>query len=80
MFVDKLNSLVEATFVVTIQVCQMDFQPTETTFSQRFLFAEFQKPTTQVISNVTEMRRKRVRASTEVNIVGEVYGVTQELV
>ena len=79
MLVDESDSVVEAGLVETVQVGQVDFEPSKTAFAERFRFCEFEQATREVVADVVQMGREGVGAATEIDVVGEVEGVSEEL-
>ena len=79
VLVDEDDTLVEASLVVTVQVGQVDLQPSETTFAERLALRELEETTTQIVIEMVQVGRNGVCASTEIDVVGQVYGVTKEL-
>ena len=79
MLVDESDSVVEAGLVETVQVGQVDLEPSETAFAERFRFCEFEQTTREIITDVVQMGREGVGTSTEIDVVGEVEGISEEL-
>lgn len=79
MIIDELYTLVEAPFVETEQIGDVDLEPSETTFAQRLGVAEEEQSATKIITNVVEMRRDGVGTASEVKIVRQIEIVTKEL-
>ena len=79
VLVDESDSVVEAGLVEPVQVGQVDLEPSETAFAERFCFGEFEQATREVVADVVQMGREGVGAATEIDVVGEVEGVSEEL-
>lgn len=57
----------------------MDLQPSQATFADGFSLCEEEEPTRKIITNVVQVWWDGVRSATEVQVVGEVKFVAQEL-
>ena len=57
----------------------MDLEPSEPAFAERFCFCEFEEATGKVVADVIQMGREGVGTSTEIDVVGEVEGISEEL-
>ena len=68
----ELHVLVEAGLVEPIQGSQVDLQPPQLTFAQRLCLVEDEQV-------ATEVRRDLVCMAAEVEVMGELEGVTKEL-
>ena len=79
MLVDESDSVVEAGLVEPVQVGQVDLEPSETAFAERFRFCELEQATGEIVADVVQMGRKGVGTSTEIDVVGEVEGISEEL-
>lgn len=79
MVVHPGDTLVEAGLVVTVQVGQMDLQPAQSTLAQRLSLGKLQQPSTQIIANMVQIGRDGVSTSTEIDVVREIQGITNEL-
>lgn len=74
-----MNTLVEVSLVETVQVGKMDLHPPQTTLSERLGFLKEKQATRQVVTDVVQMRRERVGAASEIEVVREVDGLVEEL-
>lgn len=76
---DEFDTLVEGGFVVSVQVGQVNLEPAQAANSERLGLAEEEKATGEIVTDVVQMRWKGVCAATEVQVVWEVEGITDEL-
>ena len=79
MVLRKLDTLIETSLIETIQASQMNLQPSQTRFSEWSSFRKSNQPSTKVITNMVEMRRDRVSATTEVDVVRKVERIVEKL-
>ena len=79
MIVSELSSLVKASLVESVKIGQMDLQPPQTLFSKGLGLREFEQSATEIVAHVVQMRRNGVSAPSEVEVVGEVNGISKEL-
>lgn len=76
---NEFDTFVEGGFVVPVEIGKMDLEPAKTASAERLGFAEEEEATGKIVSNMIQVRRKGVCTATEVQIVGEVESVTDEL-
>lgn len=77
---NPLLSFVKAGLVVSVKIGKMNLEPAKSSYTEWFGFSEHQEPTTQVITDVVKMWGNGVGAATEINVMGLVDRVTEELV
>jgi len=76
---NKLYPLIEATLVKPAQVGHVDLQPPQAPFTERLGLGKEEESTRKIITNVVQVWRDWVCSTTEVHVVGEVEGISQEL-
>ena len=74
-----MDPLVKISFVITVQICQMNFEPAKSTYTQRFSYFKLQQTPGKIVTNVAQMWRNGVCTSSEIQVVGEIESVTKEL-
>ena len=79
VFLCPFHSISKGGLVVTIKIGQMDFEPPKALNTQRLALRKNKQRTAQVIPNVVQMRWNRICTATEVQVVGHVDGIAQEL-
>ena len=80
MVIRKLFALGEARLVVAPDVGEVDTQPPVTRLAQRLGIGKLEQATAQIIANVIQVRRNRIRPAAEIHIVGEIKALIQETV
>lgn len=75
----ELGTLVETVFVKTECVGQVNFQPIETFLAERFAVGKRKETSRKVVADVGQIRRYGVASSSEVHVVWEVKGFSDEL-
>jgi hypothetical protein len=65
--------------VVAIKIGQMNFEPPKALNTQRLTLRKNEQRTAQVIANVVQMWRNGVCTAAEVQVVGHVDSIAQEL-
>lgn len=80
VIMNELDTFLEGSLVITVQVSTVDLQPPQTSLSERPRFAELQQPTTEIVTNMVQVRGDGISTAAEIKIVRHVDGVTQELI
>jgi hypothetical protein len=75
----KLFSVLEARLVETVQVGEMDSQPHQAAFTERFLDPKRQQTSSEIITDRVQMRRNRVGSTTEIEVMWDVKDVVEVL-
>ena len=69
---------IEARLVESSQIGEMNLQPPQSSFSQRFRLSEHQQPSTHVVSDVGKIGRDRVGSTSEIEVVREIESFVSE--
>ena len=75
----ELHALVETRLVVPVQVREVVLDPPQPALAERLRLVEQERVTAKVVTDVAQVGRGRVRAATEVEVVWQTKGITQEL-
>lgn len=75
----KLFSVLEARLVETVQVGEMDSQPHQAAFTERFFDTKRQQTSSEIITDRVQMRRNRVGSTTEIEVMWDVKDVVEVL-
>ena len=79
VFLCPFHPIGKGRLIVTIKIGQMNFEPPKALNTQLLALRKNEQSTAQVIANVVQMGRNRVCTATEVQVVGHVDGIAQEL-
>lgn len=75
----ELFSVFEARLVEPVQIGEMDSKPHQTAFTERFLDTKRQQTSSEIVTNRVQVRRNRIRSSTEIEIMRDIEGVIKVL-
>src|ERR1700722_18423302 len=75
----KLFALVKVCLVKPVQVREVNLEPAEPALTERLFLAELEQAPAEVVPNMVQVWRDRIRAASEVEVVWEVQRVAEEL-
>ncbi len=74
------HAILHGHFIIPEEVAQVHLQPVEPMWSEGFRLVKHHNASAKVITEMTQIRRDRVSATAEVDVVREIHHIILELV